>query len=156
MLDADVEGNRAANRRTAVEFIWPAYELSQQRLDSLNRRLEWLIATPAGLITIMVTASDSERSIFSCWFYVAVILAVVASGIAYWGRRRAVVNSFALRTVLDYDHSDPAEFDRWLIDWAGKHITSDGKANGQKAWLADLASLFTLVELGFLIIWSGA
>ena len=155
MPDTDVEHNRAANRSTAVEFIWPAYELSQQRLDSLNRRLEWLIATPAGLITILVTANE-DQSFLCYWFYAAVAFALLATGTAYWGRRRAVVSSFALRTVLDYDHSDPAEFDRWLIDWAGKHITDDGKANGQKRRLADLASLFTLVELGFLIIWSGS
>lgn len=149
----NVHANRQANRNTALQFIWPAYELSQQRLDSLNRRLEWLMATPIGLIPLMLTVG-SEQPILTCWFIAASTLALIATGVAYWGRRRAMVQTFALRSILEYDHAEPVEFGRWLLDWAGKHIACDGRANQRKSRYADIAAVCIVAELICLVIWA--
>ena len=121
-----MSSDREHNLSKATDFIWPAYELSQQRLDSINRRLEGLMATAVGLIPVAVAASEN-RSMFSLWFLFACLWAAASLGNALYGRQTAVVIVTDLRIVADYAKKvDSAKFSGWAVEWAGEHIAQIG------------------------------
>ena len=148
--------NPSHNLSKALDFVWPAYALSEDRMDSLNRRLEILASTPLIAIPAFVTASKAttdDKTLISFWFIAGVALLAIGAMIALWSRRHSQLKTMSLEQVRTVAHEHVHDFSDRVLATADRDIRHNAAINSYKGIAADRASAALIVGASLLIAW---
>ena len=141
------------NLEVALQFIYPAYALSEQRMAAINRRLEGLMLLTVGSLPAMVIGAG-DRSPLCAWFFLALIFAAFSLMISFWGRHRSgPVEVDSLEQIAAYANISQLEWADWLLRNAQHIIRKNAMVNQRKLRCIYGTAVCTLIELGCLIVW---
>lgn len=141
----------------AYEFVRPAYDVAQQRMDAADRRLQHLVTVAAGLGSagaVLGRAVNEHASFTSVWFLaaMAVLAVVVAGGLVArgYGPIRAAHPTVLYQRWL---HKAPWEFQKDMVYFAGEDFHENVRRIGRKARIADGLTVALVLLLACLTAW---
>ena len=145
--------DREQNLSKALDFVWPAYELSEARMDSLNRRLEAVMGLGFLAIPAFVAASGG-KSVVCAWFLwgtVSLIGSVIA---CIYGRSKSTVLSQDLSLVRTHGYTKShVDFCDQMLSNAHCYVSANAKVNKDKARIAICAAILAGVGVVLLTSW---
>ena len=144
------ELNKEHNLNDVLQFVWPALELSQQRMNEANRRLETLAGLSLAAFPVVISLSDQRD--LSVWLLLALgcaFLACITAGVA---RGVGTIHMLVLATVAEGSVRSPSAFREWLIEEAGERIQKNSKVIRRRWQAAGLASILLGAEFVFLAL----
>ena len=149
--------DREKNLNESLKFIWPALQLSQQRMDAANRRLEVLMALSLGSLSVgavpTTVALEGIQSIFSLWFLGAVTTLALSWCVSLIYRTKGAIETTSLLVVAENAAEYHEEFSKWLIKEAGKQVDSNGEVTRRKWFAATVSTILVAIEVLLLAAW---
>lgn len=136
----------------ALDFVYPAYQLSEERWSSVDRRLEAVIAGAAIPIPLFVDAANGRPLL--CWlFVVGILLLVGTAGCALWGRSAYKIKRMNLGQVEQSARQSDDTFARQMLVTAENHITTNDSRTTAKTRFALAATGLLFAGIGCLTLW---
>lgn len=153
MMQQDHHEDYERNLMAALQFIYPAYALSEQRMAAINRRLEGLMLITAGSVPAMVIGAG-DRSPWCLWFLLALICAVGSLVLSFLGRHRGGLTEVDdLEQIAEQANISQTKWADWLLRDAQGIVSDNAKVNRCKLRYIYGAALCTMAELVALVIW---
>lgn len=149
----DYPEDRKHNLAASLQFVYPAYTLSEDRTDAINRRLETVIAAPLAIIPAFIIASQGNNSIICVPFILGVICFIVAIALALWRRTRLTVEVLELDEIVRVADTTQESFGERMLLATERDIAKNAKANQKKGTAAFYSTLLVTGGLVCLIVW---
>ena len=136
----------------ALDFVYPAYQLSEERWSSVDRRLEAVIA--GGFIPIILFATAASGRPLTAWLFALgtglIAIAVIA---ALVGRSAFRVKRLDLRQVEHSARQPAAQFARQMLVTTEDDIRDNDRRVTNKTYLGLSATALVLIGSGLLTFW---
>ena len=141
----------------AYEFVKPSYDWLQNRLDAVNKRIEYLL-TFASSITVAtpIFAKALNPDInFALWpFIVSMFLFILIAIIGFVGRIISGIKLVAPGKLYEkWLNWTEWEFKKNAIYWAGKHFKHNASLINKKSNFAICMGILLVLEVVFIVIW---
>src|SRR5688500_9190624 len=110
----------------SVELAYPiainAYQVALSRLDTMDGRLQTIVASSVAVVGGHVPfASGSKITFDSCWFVIARLSSVLAAGLGVYGRLSGDVRMLKLSNLYaEWLSNQKWEFQKDMTYYAGK------------------------------------
>jgi hypothetical protein len=139
----------------AYKIALQSYEIAQNRFDSLDSRIQTLLAfgvTFTAAIPLLTKAKELDFS--SVWFYASIGFFMIASILGVMARLWGGVKHLRPQTLYEhYLSCSTEEFMKDIIYWAGKHFDDNCAILTRKHRLTAFAMLCFLLEAPALVAW---
>ncbi len=144
--------DRRKNLVAALQFVYPAYTLSEDRTDAINRRLETAMGAPLAIIPAFVIAAD-EQSYF-CWpFLLGLAFMLGTILLSLWHRAFLTIEVLDLDEVVDASDVESAYFAERVLRTAEQDTGHNATANYRKSAAVFWALLLLVAGLACLVAW---
>ena len=144
--------DRTKNLTAALQFVYPAYALSEDRTDAINRRLETAMGAPLAIVPAFVIAADGQT--YFCWpFILGLVFMLGTILLALWHRAFLTVEVLDLDAVIETSDVESAYFAERVLTTAERDTGQNAKANYRKSAAALWSVLLLVFGLASLVAW---
>ena len=136
----------------ALAFVFPAYQLSEARWGSVDRRLETVIA--GGFLPIILFAAAASGRPLTTWLFIlgaGLIAAAVIAALV--GRSAFRIKRLDLRQVEHSARQPAVQFARQMLVTTEDDIRDNDRRVTNKTHLVLGATALILIGSGLLILW---
>jgi len=143
----------------SVELAYPiavtAYEVALKRLDTMDGRLQTIVAFAVSVYGGFVSfASGSRISFASCWFLVATLLCIFAVGLGIYGRLSGNVRMLKpSHLYAEWLSDNKWEFQKDMIYHAGKAFDENMSLVASKWRTSVYVTVLFAIEVAGLTVW---
>lgn len=143
----------------SVELAYPiavnAYEVALKRLDTMDGRLQTIIAFAVSVYGGFVSFASSSKIPFdSCWFVVATLSCVLAAGYGIYGRLAGDVRMLKPSNLYKgWLVNEKWEFQKDLIYCAGKAFDENMTLVTKKWQISVHVTILLVCEVAALTVW---
>jgi hypothetical protein len=143
----------------SVELAYPiavaSYDVALKRLDTMDGRLQTIVAFAVSVFGGFVSfASSSKVAFSSCWFVIATILCAAAAGYGIYGRLSGDVRILKPSNLCkDWLSDDKWTFQKDLIYGAAKAFDENMTLVTRKWQISVCVTILLVCEVAALTVW---
>lgn len=143
----------------SVELAYPiainAYELALKRLDTMDGRLQTIVAFAVSVFGGFVSFASGSKILFgSCWFVIATLSCVSAAGLGVYGRLSGDVRMLKPTNLfVGWLSNEPWEFQKDMIYHAGKAFDENMNLVTKKWRISVYVTILFATEVAGLTVW---
>lgn len=143
----------------SVELAYPiainAYEVALKRLDTMDGRLQTIVAFAVSVFGGFVSfASGSKIPFGACWFVIATLACVIATGLGVYGRLSGDVKMLKPSNLFaEWLSNEKWEFQKDVIYYAGKAFDENMNLVTKKWRISVYVTILFAIEVAGLTVW---